>query len=90
MRPKGLPCDFCGFQCMSGLINDEWRTMYRCANCGRVLCEKCVDEVYTKAHVAKSLAALATLGVSRVVTGSSKKKICTKCGSDRIKEIHGN
>ena len=42
----GLSCNFCGFQCYKdtgffGGVTE--RKMYRCPECGTVLCHKCID-----------------------------------------------
>lgn len=91
----GLTCQFCEFQSSRGVglmsPRGESRPMFRCPDCGTILCSNCIEREHHFTPVgstAKLGLAAATLGTSLLFTGVRKEeKKCLKCGSGRIKKI---
>jgi len=85
-----LPCQFCG-QVTGFLFGRD--AMYRCVDCGTVLCDHCLKKAPSLSRSALSLALIgaapATSGLSLaglLLTGFTKKR-CLKCSSKRVKDI---
>lgn len=91
----GLVCNFCDFQSSHGVgfmaPKGEVRRIYRCPDCGTVLCSKCIDREHHFTPVgstAKLGLAAVTLGASLLFTGVRKEQLkCLKCGSGRIRDV---
>jgi hypothetical protein len=91
----GMSCNFCNFQCFreTGFFGGagESREIFRCPDCGTVLCENCTDsEKHFKpiGSTLKAGLAVATMGVSLIGTGlRMTDKKCLKCGSKRLREV---
>ena len=66
-------CDFC----------EKYKnTLWKCPDCGTVLCNKCTEKKFTASSIVKAPFTIATLGIIK-----TKKRFCLKCGSKRIKKI---
>lgn len=83
----GLPCQFCGHRRQEMWFGSN-RDMFRCVDCGTVLCENCIDWKFTAVgSTIKGALAISTIGLSKIITGSVKKPKCMKCKSINVKAV---
>ena len=90
-----LPCQFCGKS--AGMLSSR-SNMYRCTNCGTVLCDNCVDVKKGHISVLRTICTLISVVLAFFTVGLTliiaffvgfrpSWKACTKCGGRTMKEI---